>query len=77
MDFLNKQLNENIETENIDLEFQQIESLSEIISLLCQFPNLKILNLHGNRIQSLTDLSPISQLQILDLSNNLMTVISP
>lgn len=73
MDFLTQQLAENSGTENIDLEFKQVESLEEIMDILRQFPNLKILNLHGNHIQALTDLTPICQLQILDLSNNHIT----
>ena len=43
------------------------------MELLSQFPNLRKLSLHGNRIKELPiDLSKLAKVEELDLSNNLI-----
>lgn len=60
------------ELEKINLTFMQIESLNDLIFELYHFSNLKEIDLSCNRLKSLpTDLSILSQVERLDLSNNL------
>lgn len=52
---------------------RSINDLLPYLHLLDRFPKLRVLSLHGNRIKELpTDLSVLSNVEELDLTNNLL-----
>ena len=60
------------DAEKLNLSLLQIESINDLIFELFHFPNLKEVDLSCNRIKSLPkDLSILSTVERLDLSNNL------
>ena len=66
-------LKHNPNTQTINLEFSEIDSLDPLLPWLIQFPRLKELLLFGNRIETLPrDLSKLKTLEKLDISNNLI-----
>jgi len=72
MESIDKLLRENPSTDHINLEFSQISNLGQLLPKLSQFKKLRELTLHGNRLQSLPeDLSTLTYLEFLDISNNL------
>jgi Ca2+-binding EF-hand superfamily protein len=74
MDQIQILLKETPEIRSINLEFSEISDLEDLIPYLSQFYNLEELILFGNRIESLPiDMSSLSALNKLDVSNNLFT----
>jgi len=72
MESLDKLIKENPHTDSISLEFSQISNLANLLPRLGQFKKLKELILHGNRLKNLPeDLSMLSHVEFLDISNNL------
>lgn len=58
--------------EKINLSLLQIESINDLIFELFHFHNLKEIDLSCNRLKSLPkDLSILSNIERMDLSNNL------
>ena len=73
INLLNSTLSSNRSTSVLDLEFSQLNSLTPLLPYLSQFKSLKQLSLHGNRLIDLPeDLSSISVLEELDITNNLI-----
>lgn len=67
---------EDLESENINLEFCEIENLEPLIPKLVRFQNLTELNLFGNRLDHLPgSISQLHRLKRLDISNNLFSSI--
>ncbi|CAD8059725.1 unnamed protein product [Paramecium sonneborni] len=64
--------------QTVDLEFQQIDNLKDLLPHLAECSNLRELILHGNRLHTLPeDLSTLSTVETLDISNNLFDEIIP
>ncbi|CAD8056761.1 unnamed protein product [Paramecium sonneborni] len=64
--------------QTVDLEFQQIDNLKDLLPHLAECSNLRELILHGNRLHTLPeDLSTLSTVETLDISNNLFDDIIP
>ncbi|CAD8144845.1 unnamed protein product [Paramecium octaurelia] len=64
--------------QTVDLEFQQIDNLKDLLPHLAECSNLRELILHGNRLHTLPeDLSTLSTVETLDISNNLFDNILP
>lgn len=73
INLLNSILSSNRSTSVLDLEFSQLTSLTPLLPYLSQFKSLKQLSLHGNRLIDLPeDLSSLSVLEELDITNNLI-----
>ena len=72
MEELKHLLDEDPNTDSVNLEFYEVEDLCPMVPLLAKFPKLKELILFGNRLKSLPeDLSSLNKLEILDISSNL------
>lgn len=57
----------------INLSFLQLETLDDILFELCNFKNLKVLDISCNRIRRLpNDMSLLKDLEIIDISDNLI-----
>ncbi|CAD8144743.1 unnamed protein product [Paramecium pentaurelia] len=64
--------------QTVDLEFQQIDNLKDLLPHLAECSNLRELILHGNRLHTLPeDLSTLNTVETLDISNNLFDDIIP
>lgn len=73
MEVLETVLSESPGTKSVNLEFLEIEDFDELIPCLTEFRNLEEILLFGNRLTNLPrDLSILSKVKYLDLSNNLI-----
>ncbi len=73
INLLNSIYSSNPNTTFLDLEFSQITSISPILSYFSNFKCLQQMSLHGNRLTELPeDLSILSNLEELDITNNLI-----
>ena len=71
MDQLADKLQEDPNTLEIDLEYNGLTDLSDLLPLLTRFPLLRILKLAGNRLVGLpADLSSLERLEVVDLTEN-------
>jgi Ca2+-binding EF-hand superfamily protein len=74
MEELHRLLQTDPNTKSINLELMEIESLEPLMDLLPRFSQLQELQLFGNRLTELPrDLSALQTLEILDVSNNLLS----
>ena len=73
MEVLEQVLGESPNTKSVNLEFLEIEDFDELIPCLTEFRKLEEILLFGNRLTSLPrDLSILSKVKYLDISNNLV-----
>ena len=71
MDQLADKLQEDPNTAEIDLEYNGLTDLSDLLPLLTRFPQLRVLKLAGNRLAALpADLSSLERLEVMDLTEN-------
>lgn len=77
MEILKELYQSNPDTELIELEYRQISNLNPLMPILIKFPQLKEISFHGNRLTQLpADLSGLTKVNSLDISNNLIQDVS-